>query len=65
MEPPANLPHHFEHLLLALAKLYSEDPLNLQLELDYWCPSEGVQPSPYPYRSAPRQVRDFMLVYFK
>ncbi|XP_075229968.1 nuclear pore complex protein Nup205 isoform X2 [Lycorma delicatula] len=61
LDPPANLPHHFEHLLLTLATLYSKDPLNLNLELEFWYPPEGL-PTSYPYRTPPRQVPLFKFV---
>lgn len=40
LEPPANLPRHFEQLLLFIAKLYENDPLNLNLAVNYWSPLE-------------------------
>ncbi|XP_074656294.1 nuclear pore complex protein Nup205-like [Tubulanus polymorphus] len=38
--PPSNLPRDFEHLLNLIGELYKEDPLNLELEEDFWCPAE-------------------------
>eukprot|EP00095_Tigriopus_kingsejongensis_P011855 maker-scaffold180_size281610-snap-gene-0.27 protein:Tk11855 transcript:maker-scaffold180_size281610-snap-gene-0.27-mRNA-1 annotation:"nuclear pore complex protein nup205" len=32
---------HFEHMMHTIAKLYEEDPLNLGLALEYWCPPDG------------------------
>lgn len=58
IEPPSNLSHHFEHLLLAISSLYAKDPCNLELCLDYWYPSE-VQTA---YRTQPRQVLLFKFV---
>lgn len=45
LEPPANLPLHFQSLLNFIAVLYGEDPLELELCLDFWSndmPSAGV-----------------------
>jgi len=36
LEPPANLPLHFQSLLNFIAILYSEDPLELELCLEFW-----------------------------
>lgn len=38
IEPPANLCHNFENLLLAVGKFYEND--KLQLSLEYWGPME-------------------------
>ncbi|RZF40837.1 hypothetical protein LSTR_LSTR003347 [Laodelphax striatellus] len=62
LDPPTSLPQHFEQLLLTLSTLYSKDPLNLNLELEYWCPPEGIVSTSYPYRSPPRQVSLFKFV---
>ena len=37
IEPPVNLDNHFEYLMLMVAELYKQDPLNLNLVIDYWC----------------------------
>ncbi|XP_063977715.1 nuclear pore complex protein Nup205 [Diachasmimorpha longicaudata] len=37
VEPPGNLDDHFEYLMLVIAELYHQDPLNLNLVVDYWC----------------------------
>ncbi|XP_076168586.1 nuclear pore complex protein Nup205 isoform X2 [Ptiloglossa arizonensis] len=37
IEPPLNLDNHFEFLMLTIAELYKEDPLKLDLVMDYWC----------------------------
>lgn len=37
IEPPMNLDNHFEYLMLTVAELYKEDPLKLELVMDYWC----------------------------
>ncbi|XP_055955132.1 nuclear pore complex protein Nup205 [Patella vulgata] len=54
----------FEELLLMMVNLYSEDTLNLELSLDYWCPAEptGLQESMYHYRPPPRQVALYKFV---
>lgn len=57
LDPPADLCQSLEQLLLSLARLYASDPLDLQLEQDYWC-TEGV-PQTYAYRTPPRQVSLF------
>ena len=36
LEPPSNLPLHFQSLLLFIAVLYAEDPLGLELCLEFW-----------------------------
>lgn len=42
IEPPMNLDDHFEYLMLMVAELYKQDPLNLNLAIDFWCqPSEA------------------------
>lgn len=40
LEPPANLPRHFEQFLFIISKLYENDPLNLNLAVNYWSPLE-------------------------
>lgn len=40
LEPPANLSRNFEQFLLVIAKLYENDPLNLNLAVNYWSPLE-------------------------
>lgn len=42
LDAPANLPRHFEQFLMCIARLYTRDPLRMQLMLQYWCPSEMV-----------------------
>lgn len=37
IEPPLNLDNHFKYLMLTIAELYREDPLKLDLVMDYWC----------------------------
>ncbi|XP_043228757.1 nuclear pore complex protein Nup205-like [Amphibalanus amphitrite] len=41
LQPPADLPQDFEHLLRLLTALYEKDPLALGLSQDYWA-SEGA-----------------------
>ncbi|KAL1130569.1 hypothetical protein AAG570_011815 [Ranatra chinensis] len=62
LEPPANLPHNFEQLLMCLWRLYYMDPLNLKLELDFWCPPESFHVSTFPYRSQPKQASLYSFV---
>ncbi|XP_018324440.1 nuclear pore complex protein Nup205 [Agrilus planipennis] len=59
LEAPVNLPRHFEHLLLSISKLYSKDPLKLELMIDYWCPLEINPNLSYSYRAPPRSVSLF------
>lgn len=40
LEPPANLPRHFEQFLLVISKLYENNPLDLNLAINYWSPLE-------------------------
>lgn len=40
LEPPANLPRHFEQFLLSISKLYEKDPLNLDLAVNFWSPMD-------------------------
>uniref|UniRef100_A0A8C0GJA3 Nucleoporin 205 n=1 Tax=Chelonoidis abingdonii TaxID=106734 RepID=A0A8C0GJA3_CHEAB len=44
-EPPISLRRDLEHLMLLVAELYRKDPFNLELALEYWCPSEPLQSS--------------------
>ncbi|XP_073183496.1 nuclear pore complex protein Nup205 isoform X4 [Lepidochelys kempii] len=44
-EPPISLRRDLEHLMLLIAELYRKDPFNLELALEYWCPSEPLQSS--------------------
>ncbi|XP_054275578.1 nuclear pore complex protein Nup205-like [Macrosteles quadrilineatus] len=60
LDPPTNLSQSYEQLLLSLSRLYGTDPLNLQLELDYWC-TDGA-PQNYAYRMPPRQVSLYKFV---
>jgi nuclear pore complex protein Nup205 len=40
LDPPANLCRSFESLLLGVGKLYANDPMHLNLSLEYWGPME-------------------------
>uniref|UniRef100_A0A8D0GF89 Nucleoporin 205 n=1 Tax=Sphenodon punctatus TaxID=8508 RepID=A0A8D0GF89_SPHPU len=44
-EPPISLRRDLEHLMLLIAELYRKDLYNLELALEYWCPSEPLQSS--------------------
>ncbi|XP_044732734.1 nuclear pore complex protein Nup205 [Chrysoperla carnea] len=55
---PANLPQYYQNLLLAIAKLYSKDTLNLKLILDYWNSIDTSAPS----RSTSRAISLFKFV---
>ncbi|XP_024081657.1 nuclear pore complex protein Nup205-like [Cimex lectularius] len=55
LEPPTNLSHHFEDMLLVIAKLYEKDPLGVELELDFWCSSDSVHLASFPYRAQPKK----------
>ncbi|XP_027698133.1 nuclear pore complex protein Nup205 isoform X1 [Vombatus ursinus] len=42
---PISLRRDLEHLMLLVAELYKKNPFNLELALEYWCPSEPLQTS--------------------
>nr|XP_022904790.1 nuclear pore complex protein Nup205 [Onthophagus taurus] len=42
LEPPVNLPRHFEDFLFFVAKFYEKDPLKLKAMLEYWCPLDQI-----------------------
>ncbi|ELK13828.1 Nuclear pore complex protein Nup205 [Pteropus alecto] len=42
-EPPISLRRDLEHLMLLIGELYKKNPFNLELALEYWCPSEPLQ----------------------
>ncbi|XP_038608368.1 nuclear pore complex protein Nup205 isoform X2 [Tachyglossus aculeatus] len=44
-EPPVTLRRDLEHLMLLVAELYKRNPFNLELALEYWCPTEPLQAS--------------------
>ncbi|XP_076242862.1 nuclear pore complex protein Nup205 [Calliopsis andreniformis] len=65
IEPPLNLDNHFEYLMLAVAELYKEDPLKLDLVMDYWChhtDSTLASSTVYMNRLPSRQVALFKFV---
>ncbi|XP_071943661.1 nuclear pore complex protein Nup205-like [Antedon mediterranea] len=69
LEPPVNLPRHFEHFMRLISVLYSKDDLNLELAVEYWCPSEqSLSPSrssyatSYRHRPSNRQVSLFKFI---
>ena len=65
IEPPVNLDNHFKYLMLMVAELYREDPLNLNLAMDYWCQhseSSHVPNSIHANRLPSRQVALFKFV---
>ncbi|XP_031849346.1 nuclear pore complex protein Nup205 isoform X2 [Nomia melanderi] len=65
IEPPLNLDNHFEYLMLTVAELYKEDPLKLDLVMDYWChhsDSTHVSAPIYMNRFPSRQVALFKFV---
>ncbi|MGH0127994.1 UNVERIFIED_CONTAM: hypothetical protein FKN15_028574 [Acipenser sinensis] len=44
-EPPAALRRDLEQLMILIGAFYGKDPFNLELALEYWCPSESVHHS--------------------
>nr|CAD7411891.1 unnamed protein product [Timema cristinae] len=57
LEPPASLTHHFEHLLLTVERFYRDNPLGLELALDFWCPTDTTKHSTiYLYGIPSKQV---------
>lgn len=60
LDPPQNLDRHFETLLLIVGKLYSNDQMNLNLDLEYWGPMEV--PGNYQPRSSNRSVSLFKFI---
>ncbi|XP_076756718.1 nuclear pore complex protein Nup205 [Xylocopa sonorina] len=65
IEPPLNLDNHFEYLMLTVAELYKEDPLKLELVMDYWChhtDSTHTSTPAYMNRLPSRQVALFKFV---
>ena len=49
LEPPASLPLHFQSLLHLISVLYSDDPLGLELCLDFWSSDMAVAGVSYRY----------------
>lgn len=62
LEAPANLPRHFEQFLYCIATLYNKDLLQMNLMLQYWCPSEITLTQTPSYRTPPRSVSLFKFV---
>ncbi|XP_011172617.2 nuclear pore complex protein Nup205 [Solenopsis invicta] len=65
IEPPMNLDNHFEYLMLMVAELYKEDPLKLNLAMDYWChhtDTTHVSAPAYISRLPSRQVALFKFI---
>ncbi|XP_058056565.1 nuclear pore complex protein Nup205 [Anopheles bellator] len=60
VEPPANLCHNFETLLLSVGKFYGNDRLQLHLSVEYWGPSEFT--SSTALRSSSRSVCLFKFI---
>ncbi|KAK4018432.1 hypothetical protein OUZ56_000486 [Daphnia magna] len=54
LEPPPNLPLHFQWLLNFIAVLYGEDPLELELCLEFW--SSDMANAGVNYRVSQRQM---------
>nr|XP_033813775.1 nuclear pore complex protein Nup205 isoform X3 [Geotrypetes seraphini] len=44
-ELPTSLRRDLEYLMLLIGDVYRKDPFNLELCLEYWCPSEPLQSS--------------------
>ncbi|XP_066580685.1 nuclear pore complex protein Nup205 [Amia ocellicauda] len=44
-ELPAALRKDLEHLMILIGEFYGKDPFNLELALEYWCPSESIHHS--------------------
>ncbi|XP_075458683.1 nuclear pore complex protein Nup205 [Ascaphus truei] len=42
-EPPTFPRRDLEHLLLLIGEMYGKDSFNLELGLEYWCPTEPLQ----------------------
>ncbi|XP_042900797.1 nuclear pore complex protein Nup205 isoform X2 [Parasteatoda tepidariorum] len=63
LEPPSNLPLHFEHLLNLISDLYLKDPLNLELAADFWCPSDSLSELSYYNRPSHRQIALFKFIH--
>ncbi|XP_033102050.1 nuclear pore complex protein Nup205-like isoform X2 [Anneissia japonica] len=69
VEPPVNLPRHFEYFMRLISALYRTDPLSLELAAEFWCPSEHtLSPSRSSYlaqfrhRPSNRQVSLFKFI---
>uniref|UniRef100_A0A8C2I929 Nucleoporin 205 n=1 Tax=Cyprinus carpio TaxID=7962 RepID=A0A8C2I929_CYPCA len=42
-EPPSSLRKDLEHLMILIGEFYNKDPFELELALEFWCPSESLQ----------------------
>ncbi|XP_048024823.1 nuclear pore complex protein Nup205 isoform X1 [Megalobrama amblycephala] len=42
-EPPSSLRKDLDHLMILIGEFYSKDPFELELALEFWCPSESLQ----------------------
>ncbi|XP_022111764.1 nuclear pore complex protein Nup205-like [Acanthaster planci] len=70
VEPPSTLPRHFQDFMKLLGALYGNDPLGLELPLEYWCtPDHSSSPSAsatyvsHPHqRQSPRQASLFKFI---
>ncbi|KAK7151895.1 hypothetical protein R3I94_008282 [Phoxinus phoxinus] len=41
-EPPSSLRKDLDHLMILIGEFYSKDPFELELALEFWCPSESI-----------------------
>uniref|UniRef100_A0A673LTQ2 Nuclear pore complex protein Nup205-like n=1 Tax=Sinocyclocheilus rhinocerous TaxID=307959 RepID=A0A673LTQ2_9TELE len=41
-EPPSSLRKDLDHLMILIGEFYSKDPFELELALEFWCPSESL-----------------------
>ncbi|XP_038064790.1 nuclear pore complex protein Nup205-like [Patiria miniata] len=70
VEPPSTLPRHFQDFMKLLGAFYGNDPLGLELPLEYWCttdpsssPSASATYVSHPYqRQSPRQASLFKFI---
>ncbi|XP_056117303.1 nuclear pore complex protein Nup205 isoform X2 [Rhinichthys klamathensis goyatoka] len=42
-EPPSSLRKDLDHLMILIGEFYNKDPFELELVLEFWCPSESIQ----------------------
>ncbi|TRY95539.1 hypothetical protein DNTS_007040 [Danionella cerebrum] len=42
-EPPSSLRKDLDHLMILIGEFYGKDPFELELALEFWCPSESLQ----------------------
>ncbi|CAH1168718.1 unnamed protein product [Phyllotreta striolata] len=62
LEVSANLPRHFEYLLLTVGKIYANDTLKADYMLNYWSPIEINANQQSSVRAAPRCVSLFKFI---